>query len=65
MNNIKTYVENGSMKVFFMISYNGKRFMLSTGLTSIMKFKGLSFPSSEPNYRVKTLQLTKLYSKLA
>ena len=64
MNNIKTYVENGSMKVFFIISYYEKRFMLSTGLTSTMKFKGLSFPSSEPNHRVKTLQLTKLYSKL-
>lgn len=64
MNNIKTYVENESMKVFFMVSYNGKRFMLSTGLSSTIKFKGLSFPSSELNYRVKTLQLTKLYSKL-
>lgn len=64
MNNIKTYVENGIMKVFFNISYNGKRFMLSTGLTSTEKFTGLIFPSSVPNHRVKTLQLTKIYSSL-
>ena len=64
MNNIKTYVENGTSKVFFMIAYNSKRFMLSTGLASTIKFKGLVFPSSEVNHRAKTLQLTKLFSRL-
>ena len=64
MNNIKTYVENGTMKVFFNISYNGKRFMVSTGLVSTEKFIGLVFPQSVPNHRVKTLQLTKIYSSL-
>lgn len=64
MNNIKTYVENTTLKVFFTISYNKKRFMIYTGLQSTVKFTGLMFPESVPNQRVKTLQLTKLYSKL-
>ena len=64
MNNIKIYVENSTLKVFFAISYNKKRFMLYTGLQSTVKFTGLTFPESVPNHRIKTLQLTKLYSRL-
>lgn len=44
MNSIKTYVEGKSLKVFFIISYNGKRFQVYTGITSTVKFSGMIFP---------------------
>jgi len=64
MNNIRTYVEASTLKVFFAISYNKGRFMLFTGLRTTMKFTGLAFPDPVPNHRAKTFQLTKLYSKM-
>lgn len=64
MNSIKTYVEGKTMYVFFIVSYNRKRFQIFTGLKSTEKFDGLVFPQSVPNNRARTLQLTKLFSKV-
>lgn len=64
MDSIKTYVEGKTMCVYFIVSYNRKRFQVSTGLRSTEKFEGLVFPPSVPNHRVKTFRLTKLYSEL-
>lgn len=63
-NSVKVYVEKKSNRVFLVISYNGGRFYLSTGLVSIVKFEGLMFPSSDPNHRAKTLRLTTQYTKV-
>lgn len=63
-NSLKVYVERKTNRVFLTITFNGKRFYLSTGLISTVKFNGLVFPSSVLNHRAKTLQLTRLYSKI-
>lgn len=63
MNSIKTYVEAKTMYVYFIVSYNRKRFQVFTGLKSTEKFEGLVFPPSVPNHRAKTFRLTKLYSE--
>lgn len=64
MNSIKTYVEGKTMKVYFIVSYNKKRFQIFTGLDTTVKFEGLVFPSSVINHRARTFKLTKLYSAL-
>lgn len=64
MNSIKTYVEGKTMYVYFIVSYNRKRFQIFTGLKSTEKFDGLVFPKSVPNGRAKTFRLTKLYSEV-
>ena len=64
MNSIKTYVEGKTMKVFFIVSYNKKRFQIFTGLDTTVKFEGLVFPPSVLNHRARTFKLTKLYSDL-
>lgn len=43
MNSIKTYVEGKTMKVFFIVCYNRKRFQIFTGLDTTIKFEGLIF----------------------
>lgn len=64
MNSVKTYVEGKTMYVYFIVSYNKKRFQLFTGLKSTEKFNGLVFPQSVPNHRARTFRLTKLYSEV-
>lgn len=64
MNRIKPYVERASMKVFFIVFFKSKRFMVFTGLKSTEKFDGLVFPSTVPNHRARTFRLTKLYSEI-
>lgn len=64
MNSIKTYVEGKTMKVFFIVCYNRKRFQIFTGLDTTIKFEGLIFPPSVINHRARTFRLTKLYSDL-
>ena len=64
MNSVKTYVEGKTMYVYFVVSYNKKRFQLFTGLKSTEKFNGLVFPQSVPNHRARTFKLTKLYSEV-
>ena len=64
MNSIKTYVEGKSLKVFFIISYNGKRFQVYTGITSTVKFSGMIFPKSVPNARAKTAMLARLFASV-
>ncbi len=64
MNSIKTYVEGKTMYVYFIVSYNKKRFQIFTGMKSTERFDGLSFPKSVPNYRARTFRLTKLYSDM-
>ena len=64
MNSIKTYVESKSMYVYFIVSYNRKRFQIFSGLKASEKFEGLTFPKSEPNSRAKTFRLVKLYSEV-
>ncbi len=64
MNSIKTYVEGKTMKVFFIVCYNRKRFQIFTGLDTTVRFEGLIFPSSVVNHRARTFRLTKLYSDL-
>lgn len=64
MNSIKTYVEGKTMYVYFIVSYNKKRFQVFTGLKSTEKFDGLVFPKSVPNHRAKTFRLTHLYSEM-
>lgn len=64
MNSIKTYVEGKTMYVYFIVSYNKKRFQIFTGMKSTEKFAGLAFPKSVPNYRARTFRLTKLYSEM-
>lgn len=64
MNSVKTYVEGKTMYVYFIVSYNKKRFQIFTGLKSTEKFNGLVFPQSVPNHRARTFKLTKLYSEI-
>ena len=64
MNSIKTYVEGKSLKVFFIISYKGKRFQVYTGITSTVKFSGMVFPKSVPNARAKTAMLARLFASV-
>lgn len=64
MNSIKTYVEGKSLKVFFIISYQGKRFQVYTGITSTVKFSGMVFPKSVPNARAKTAMLARLFASV-
>lgn len=64
MNSIKTYVEGKSLKVFFIIRYNGKRFQVYTGITSTVKFSGMIFPKSVPNARAKTAMLARLFASV-
>lgn len=64
MNSIKTYVEGKSLKVFFIISYQGKRFQVYTGITSTVKFSGMIFPKSVPNARAKTAMLARLFASV-
>lgn len=62
MNSVKPYVEKRNLYVYLIVSYNGTRYQLATGLTACEKFDGLIFPKNEPNGRAKTARLTKLYS---
>lgn len=64
MNSIKTYVESKSLKVFLVISYNGKRFQVYTGIRSTVKFKGMVFPRTVPNHSAKTGMLARIYSRV-
>lgn len=64
MNSIKTYVEMKSRKVFFIITYRGKRFQVSTGVDSDAKFNGLDVPRTVANWRAKTSTLARLYSSI-
>jgi site-specific recombinase XerD len=63
-NSIKPYVEAKSLGVYFIVSYRGKRWQVSTGLKSSVKFEGLVFPKSETNAKAKTGRLTNLYSEI-
>lgn len=64
MSSIKTYVEMKSRKVFFIITYRGKRFQVSTGVGSDAKFNGLDVPRTVTNWRAKTSTLARLYSSI-
>lgn len=64
MSSIKTYVEMKSRKVFFIITYRGKRFQVSTGVDSDAKFNGLDVPKTVTNWRAKTSTLARLYSSI-
>jgi site-specific recombinase XerD len=64
MSSIKTYVEMKSRKVFFIITYRGKRFQVSTGVDSDAKFSGLDVPRTVTNWRTKTSTLARLYSSI-
>ena len=64
MSSIKTYVEMKSRKVFFIITYRGKRFQVSTGVDSDAKFNGLDVPRTVTNWRAKTSTLARLYSSI-
>lgn len=63
-NSIKPYVEAKSLGVYFIISYRGKRWQVSTGLKASVKFDGLTFPKTEKNAKAKTGRLTYLYSEI-
>jgi site-specific recombinase XerD len=62
-NSIKTYVASRDFKVYFIVSYHGKRFQIYTGLTSTCKFEGLVFPK-QPNAAAKTGRLVTLYAQV-
>ena len=64
MSSIKTYVEMKSRKVFFIITYRGKRFQVSTGVDSDAKFSGIDVPRTVTNWRAKTSTLARLYSSI-
>ena len=64
MSSIKAYVEMKSRKVFFIITYRGKRFQVSTGVDSDAKFNGLDVPRTVTNWRAKTSTLARLYSSI-
>lgn len=64
MSSIKTYVEMKSRKVFFIVTYRGKRFQVSTGVDSDSKFNGLDVPRTVTNWRAKTSTLARLYSSI-
>ncbi len=63
-NGIKTYVEGKSLIVYLIVTYRGKRFMVSTGLQSTVKFEGTSFPVDVPNHKAKTSRLVRLYAEV-
>lgn len=60
---VKVYIDgrrpnsDGSMPVYISVSNKRKRFFVNTGLLSKNKFEGREYPSSEPNYRAKTMVL--------
>lgn len=62
-NSIKTYVASRDFKVYFIVSYHGKRFQIYTGLTSTCKFEGIVFPK-QPNAAAKTGRLATLYAQV-
>lgn len=64
MSSIKTYVEMKSKKVFFIITYRGKRFQVSTGIDSDVKFNGLDVPRVVKNWRAKTSTLARLHASI-
>ena len=64
MSSIKTYVEMKSRKVFFIITYRGKRFQVSTGVDSDAKFSGIDVPRTVTKWRTKTSTLARLYSSI-
>lgn len=51
--------KDGMMPVALIFEDGGKRFKVTTGLFSTQKFKGREFPDSEPNFRAKTMALSK------
>lgn len=63
-NSIKPYVNGDTLKVYFLVSYNGRRFQVYTGLTTSEKFTGLMFPSSDRTRRAKTARLASLYNAI-
>lgn len=56
--------KDGMMPVVLIFEDAGRRFKVSTGLFSSQKFKGREFPESEPNFRAKTMALTKKLLKI-
>lgn len=44
---VRTYVEECSGRVYIALSWRGKRIYISTGMTSIVKFRGTDVPGSE------------------
>ena len=64
MSGIKTYVEMKSQKVFFIITFRGKRFQVSTGIESDAKFSGLDVPRTVRNWKAKTAMLARLYTSI-
>ena len=63
-NSVSPYVEGKSKKVFLIVKYGGKRFLVSTGISSEAKFSGLVFPSCVENHRAKTARLSSLFCKV-
>lgn len=61
---MKVYVERKTCKVFFMITYKGRRFQVYTGLQTTEKFNGMIFPRSDVNAKAKTARLAMLYAKV-
>jgi len=63
-NGVSPYVEGKSKKVFLIVRYGGRRFLVSTGISSDVKFSGLVFPESVKNHRAKTVRLGSLFCKV-
>ncbi len=61
---MKVYINGRDMKVFFAITFKGKRFYLYTGLQTTEKFEGMVFPKSDKSGKAKTARLAALYVEL-
>lgn len=64
MNSVKTYVENSSNQVYIAVSYNKKRFYVYTGLKSTEKFTGTQFPTSQNNWKAKSVKLSSIVAEV-
>ncbi len=62
MKTISTYINSRDGKVNLVFHVSGVRMMLSTPLSSPVKFRGTDVPRSVPGYRSMTITLRRLYS---
>jgi len=54
---------DGSYPVYIIVSNNGKRFFVNTGITSCRKLDGMTFPKEDKNWRQKTTLLFNYISR--
>lgn len=64
MKNISTYVNTRDGKVILIVKVKGKRFSISTPMTSSEKFSGAEVPQTVNGYKAKTTLLRRWYADM-